>query len=653
MDDAETDRSLGMGCPMARRDFLGGIALGLGALAAGGVPAAADTAFAAGGFPQDRPGYDPPALEGLRGSGPGSFEIAHDVRDGDFAALHERAVATGEHYDLVVVGAGISGLAAAHFYRRRHPNARILILDNHDDLGGHAKRNEFVVDGELLLANGGTYAIESPFPYAPPARELLAELGIDPPALAKRDDRPEIYAGLGGAVFFDRATFGADRLVTKIPGGFADDAPQASAAAWRAWLAKTPLPAHARAAVLRVETSRTDPYPGLDSSAKKEKLSRISYERFIVEAHGADARTIAFYKTRTHDLFGVGIDAVTALDCWGLGFAGFGGLGLAPGPYSRMGFTAMGSATPGQPPYEFHFPDGNATIARGLVRRLVPGSLAGTTPESLVLAKLAYRALDRPENAVRIRLSSTVVAVRHRGDPATATAVDVTYSRFGTAYGVRASNVVMATYNMLVPFVVPELPAPQREALRYGAKVPLVYTVVAIRNWLAFHRLGVKFISAPGMFHPQVRLDDPVDIGDYRSSANPNEPVLVRMLRTPCRPGLSERDQHRVGRADLLATSFETFEREVRDQLGRMLGPAGFDPARDIAGITVNRWPHGYAYEYNPLWDPDGFFDGGPTPNELARRRFGRIAIANSDAAAAAYTDQAIDQAYRAVADLG
>jgi len=217
---------------------------------------------------------------------------------------------------------------------------------------------------------------------------------------------------------------------------------------------------------------------------------------------------------------------------------------------------------------------------------------------------------------------------------------------------VQAGRVVMASYNMMVPFVMPQLPRPQREALRYGAKVPLVYSVVAIRNWRAFATLGVKFVSTPGMFHSQLRLDDPVDIGDYRSSAHPDEPVLVRMLRTPCAPGLSEREQHRVGRANLLATPYVTFERTIRDQLDRVLGPAGFDATRDIAGITVNRWPHGYAYEYNPLWDPESFFDGGETPNELARRRFGRIAIANSDAAAAAYTDQAIEQAARAVRDL-
>ena len=154
------------------------------------------------------------------------------------------------------------------------------------------------------------------------------------------------------------------------------------------------------------------------------------------------------------------------------------------------------------------------------------------------------------------------------------------------------------------------------------------------------------------MYHSSVELDEPVDIGAYRASRTPDDPVVVRMLRTPCSPGLSEREQHRAGRTELLQTPFSAFERNIRDQLARVLGGGGFDPARDIAAITVNRWPHGYAYEYNPLWDPDSFFTGGVTPNIIARRRFGRIAIANSDAAAAAYTDQAIDQAYRAVREL-
>ncbi len=210
----------------------------------------------------------------------------------------------------------------------------------------------------------------------------------------------------------------------------------------------------------------------------------------------------------------------------------------------------------------------------------------------------------------------------------------------------------MASWNMMIPYLIPALPADQKDALHYGVKVPLVYTRVAIRNWQAFVRLGVRGIETPGMYHSSIELDEPVDVGAYRASRTPAEPIVVRMLRTPCSPGLSERDQHRAGRAELLRTPFATFERNIRDQLARVLGPGGFDPVRDISAITVNRWPHGYAYEYNPLWDPDSFFAGGITPNVIARRRFGRVTIANSDAAAAAYTDQAIDQAYRAVHEL-
>jgi spermidine dehydrogenase len=208
----------------------------------------------------------------------------------------------------------------------------------------------------------------------------------------------------------------------------------------------------------------------------------------------------------------------------------------------------------------------------------------------------------------------------------------------------------MACWNMMIPYLCPELPPAQKDALHYGVKVPLVYTSVAIRNWQAFKKLGVSFVRCPGMYHYQLNLDLPVDIGEYKASKNPDEPILVRMERTPCLPGLPERDQHRAGRGDLLSTSFETFERNIRDQLGRALSGGGFDPARDIDAITVNRWPHGYAYEYNPLFDPD--WPEGERPCDIARKRFGRIAIANSDAGAAAYTDSAIDQAYRAVEEL-
>jgi len=638
---------LGMGCPIARRDFLNGVAIAAGAVAAAGLPTLAQ---AASRFPQDEAGYYPPARAGLRGSHDGSFTVAHELRDGTFVA--GSAVQTHEAYDLVVVGAGIGGLAAAHFYLKEHPAARILILENHDDFGGHARRNEFHLDGRLMLANGGTYAIESPVPYSAVARGLLTELGIAPVALAKDCDRPDFYRGLGAAVFFDKETFGEDRLVAGLPADDAAVGGAASAQAWAAFLKRAPLSEAVKRDIARFQGASVDYLPGLTSDEKKERLSRLSYRDYLLNVARVEAGVVPFYQTRTHDLFGVGIDGVSALDCWGLDFPGFAGLNLAPGPYPRMGFTPKGWAIPNAPPYTFHFPDGNASIARLLVRALLPHALPGTTVEDVVTARADYGRLDQAGSPVRIRLSSTVVHVRHRGDPSTAREVDVFYERADRRYAVRAAGVVMAGWNMMLPYVVPELPPEQKTALRYGKKVPLVYTVVALRNWQAFRRLGVARIDTPGMFHVNVRLDDPVDIGTYASARSATEPVLVRMLRTPCKPGLSERDQHAAGRYELLGQSFEYFERKIRDQLARVLGPGGFDPARDISAITVNRWPHGYAYEYNPLWDPDSFFDGGTTPNEIARRRFGRIAIANADAAAAAYTDQAIDQAYRAVGEL-
>jgi spermidine dehydrogenase len=236
------------------------------------------------------------------------------------------------------------------------------------------------------------------------------------------------------------------------------------------------------------------------------------------------------------------------------------------------------------------------------------------------------------------------------GDPASAKEVEVTYGREKKAYTVRGKGAVLACWNMVIPYLCEELPAKQKEALHYGVKVPLVYTVVAIKNWRSFHKLGIHTAHCPGMFHSAVNLDLPVSIGEYKCPHSPEEPILVRMLRTPCQPGLSARDQQRAGHYELLATSFETFERNIRDQLARVLGEGGFDPARDIEAMTVNRWPHGYAYEYNPLWDPD--WPQGERPCDIARQRHGRITIANSDAAAAAYTDQAIDQGSRAVQEL-
>jgi spermidine dehydrogenase len=647
MSESKNDKQLGMDRPIARRDFLNGVAMSVGAsLASGAVPALAWMAEGGQKYAQDEPGYYPPTLTGMRGSHPGSFEAAHSDRDGTFWAHAGTPVNTGETYDLIVVGGGISGLAAAYFHRKQNPSARVLILDNHDDFGGHAKRNEFHIDGHTLLANGGTVSIESPFPYSKEARGLMDDLGIEPAKFEEDFDDSRVYKGLKSAYFFDKETFGTDRLVVGGPAPYG----RQGSVSWPDFLAKTPLSATVQKDIVRVQEDKVDYLPGLTSDAKKDKLSRMSYKDFLLKLVKVDPGVIPFYQTRTHGLFGTGIDAVSALDCWGLHFPGFQGMSLAEGPYPRMGFTAMGAATPEKEPYHFHYPDGNASIARALVRRMIPDAAPGNTAIDIVTAKFDYSKLDQARSPVRIRLSSTAVRVRHLGDPASAKEVEVAYARENKVYTARTKGTVLACWNMMIPYLCPELPDAQKEALKFGAKVPLVYSVVAVRNWKSFAKLGIQRVSSPGMYHTGVGLDQAVSMGDYRCSQKPEEPILLRMTRTPCSPGLSERDQHRVGRGQLLTTSFEIFERNIRDQLARILSPGGFDPAADIAAITVNRWPHGYAYEYNPLWDPD--WPVGQRPCDIARKRFGRITIANSDAAAAAYTDQAIDQAYRAVSEL-
>ena len=640
-----SDRKLGMDRDITRRDFLNGVALGTGgAMAESMFPGLAWEASPIAA--QDRPNYYPPALTGLRGSHPGSFEAAHMVRDGRIPGKGATPADTKETYDLVIVGGGISGLAAAHFWRAKDRSARILILENHDDFGGHAKRNELRANGRMLLANGGTWAIESPFPYSKVARGLMDELGIDPASLAKKCYRKDVYKDLGNGVFFDKQTFGADRLVTHLPGSPLGDG---SVDEWKAFLQKTPLAPEVQQDIVRLETDSVDYLAGLTSDQKKDKLSRVSYKNYLLDIVKVHAATIPYYQTRTHGLFGVGIDAVPALDCWVLFQPGFKGLGLQPGPHPRMGYTPMGFASPKEP-YEFHFPDGNATIARLLVRKLIPSAAGGRDAEDVVMARFDYSQLDKPDSPVRIRLSSTVVSARHAGSPGEAKQVDVSYVRDRQLSSVHGRNVILASWNMMVPYLCPELPEKQKEALRYGVKVPLVYTAVAIRNREAFEKLGVQNISCPGMYHNQMNLDLCVDIGGYESPKKSADPILVRMERTPCLPGLPERDQHRAGRGDLLSTSFETFERNIRDQFVRVLSGGGFDPADDITAITVNRWPHGYTYEYNYLFDP--VWPKGESPCEIGRKRFGRIAIANSDAGAAAYTDQAMDQAWRAVEEL-
>ena len=594
-------------------------------------PAAAQTAATAQ-EPQNLADYYPPVKTGMRGTHPGAFEAAHLLRDGAQPVVIEDS---GEEYDLIIVGAGISGLSAAWLYRQQRPAARILILDNHDDFGGHAKRNEFHVDGELLLMNGGTLSIQSPRPYSKVADDLLRSVGIDARDLDRRMLKKQFYEehGLHNGLFFDQASFGRDAMVRHVDGQ-----------SWLAALAHAPLSPQAKKDIARIEEAQIDYLPGLNSAQKKEKLSAMSYLDFLTHIVKADPDALRAYQQRTHGEFCIGIDAVSALDCWGLGLPGFQGLGLSPGAIPRMGPTCAGFADTGGS-VDVHLPDGGASVARAVVRKLIPAAIPGQHIDDLVTARADYARLDQSDSATRIRLNAIVVAATNTGGK-----VRVDYVSAGRGVSVHGRQCIMACWNMVIPYLCPDLPEAQKAAMKSLVKAPLVYCSVVLKNWQAFKKLGVAHIHTANAFFSDIWLNEALAIGSYRTPRSPGQPMVIHMVHTPCARGLDGTQQLRAGRAKILATSLEMFESQIRSQLDAMLGPAGFNSSVDILAMTVNRWPHGYAYEYDPMLGPPD--EPGSEPYVIARARFGAIAIANSDSGGQAYMDSAIDQAHRAVQEL-
>jgi spermidine dehydrogenase len=649
MSDKDRDRELGMEREITRRDFLNGVSIAVGASLGTSLVGANSTWLEAFGIPQSPfapekdPNYYPPAKTGLRGAHDGSWEVAHELRDGgDDTKAWANPVDDAESYDLIIVGGGISGLASAYFYRKfAGPQSKILILDNHDDFGGHAKRNEFQAGNRMLLGYGGTQSIEAPGNYSQESIGLLKELGIDVSRFHKYYDQTLFDSmHLTEAVFFDKETFGTDRLVPqKGLHYFGVDFTLEN-------VAQLPITESARKDLLRLQHAKVDYMPDLTPEQKKTKLIKTSYKDFLLQYVKVHPDVVKIFQTSTHDIYAIGIDAVSANDCAEEGFPGFEGMNLpkdnAENPEKDE-------------PYIFHFPDGNASIARMLVRSLVPESIPGNTMEDIVTARVNYARLDDPSSPIRIRLNSTAVKVKHVGDPDSdikaAKEVAVTYVRDGKARRGRAANCILACYNMVIPYLCPEMSDKQKEALAYCVKMPLVYTNVQISNWRAFQKLGLSAVYAPGACFSNITLDFPVSMGNYHYPSSPDESCLLHLLHVPCKPGANCKDQYRAGRWQLVSTPFETYERQVRNELGRVLSAGGFDPARDIEAITVNRWPHGYAYEYNELFEPIDR-PKSERPCVIGRQPFGRIKIANSDADGHAYTNTAIDQGYRAVREI-
>ncbi|MDZ4730419.1 MAG: NAD(P)-binding protein [Xanthomonadales bacterium] len=641
------DKELGMFRPINRRQFCQGTAVALGASLAPWAQGITVTGEFVGS-PEITSAYYPPAIEGLRGAHVGAFEVAHGVvRE---AKRWNSGTDTGEgEFDLVIIGAGLSGLSAAWFYHQQKPAARILLLDNHDDFGGHAKRNEYSLkDGQTMIGYGGSQSIDTPSSYSPEAMGLLRGIGIDVQKFYQAYDR-DLYnnMNLQTAWWLDQQHFGSDRLVKDIPLGWSASSEE-TPEQLRHFAEQVSSSSDDVAAWMRILTSEEDFLAGKTSAGKVAYLRSLSYTDYLQQYFAATESVLQLMYPLTSGLWGCGLDALSAREAMDMGFPGFDGLKVdleTDDPYYKI---------EEEEPYIFHFPDGNASIARMLVRQLVPATAPGNSMEDIVTAKFDYTALDRPSQPVKIRLNSTAVQVQHLGgndgDLKSAKAVAVRYVKAGAAHDVRARDVIFAGYSAMIPHICPEFPAAQTQAFATQVKIPLLYANMLVRNWQPFVKLGVNGIRFPGGLMDSVVLDFPVSLGDYHFHDSPDQPAILHWTYVPISPGqgLDARTQNKLGRHKMLELSFADYERAMRQQAADALATGGFDPARDILGITVNRWPHGYAYEYNDLVDPPDWsrYKG---PHIEARQPFGRVSIAGSDSEAFAYVNGAIDAAWRAV----
>ncbi|MCH8855362.1 MAG: NAD(P)-binding protein [Proteobacteria bacterium] len=605
---------------ISRRDFLNGTLLGLAS------PLAA-------------------AQAGFQGQSLELAAAAHRLRDNP-AAYRDAIVEVDDQIeDLVVVGAGISGLTGAYLFNRHAGRpVRILVLEALDQLGGHARRNEFVSrSGKRLVGYGGSQSLDTPSFFSPAARGLLDELGIDLSRFHQYFDKG--WAARHGVdregIYFGREAWGEPRLVVRGE----DDGPAS-------WLAQSPMSARAQADLVRLQTSAFHgPMTRLKQKGLRDRLARTTYQAFLTQQWRVDPALLMYYRSATLAYFGVGIDAVSALDAWAAGLPGFDGLDIGDAVDPRNSPSAR-QLKAGEDEYIYHFPDGNASVARALVRAMRPALLPGEGMETLSSATLDQAALDDPAAAIRLRLQATVVGLRHLGEPSRAELVELKYvDASGCLRAVHARQVLLANWHRVIARLTDELPAAQVHALNDQVKIPLLYGTVLLSNWRAWQKAGVRSFSNPGGFWDEVALDFPVSIGPLKFPESPDEPMLLHLSKVVVPgDGSSARQQAAAGRAQLMGWSFQALESGITELLQGALGAHGFDARSDIEAITVNRWSHGYTYEYMRPWD--AYWPAGPLPAWQARRGWGRVAIANSDSGAYAYAHSAIDQATRAVQEL-
>ncbi len=577
------------------------------------------------------PSYYPPARTGLRGSHPGSNDTAHALA---WAGRSDWGPTTllPEIYDLVVVGGGLSGLAAAYFYQQQHgTDKKVLILDNHDDFGGHARRNEHTINGDTRISYGGSQTLVKPNHADEIVRNLLEDIGIDldrfktayDMGFFKRND-------LGAVTYFNKEVFGEDKVVQHPYCNYPNyvEGLQGAKVSNEEAAQQAPLSDKGKEQLLRVLNGGLHTLD-VPEEELRDYIRSHSYFDYLKDTLGVDdPGVLRMARPSGLDWANTGTDLMsiaTAKRCGALGFA-------PVAIYDEDN------------PYIHHFPDGNAGVARALVKKLIPDVAKGNNAEELVLARFNYAGLDKSSNVVRIRLNSTVVNVKHGGDgdPMNASDVFVNYINDNTSYQVVSKSVVMACYNMIIPHIVSGLPEKQAAALKLQGKSPLQYTTVGLRNWRAMKEQGIGVAMSPGNMHQAVLMDFPVSMGGYEYTKTPDDPCVIQMISCPYgKVGAPRLEQFREARYRMLGLQFADYEQEIRSHLSGMFPRELFDFDRDVASISVNRWAHGYS-------------NGGPGDStQIGRQPFGRITIANSDSAPGADAKTAMMMAHRAVNELG
>jgi len=642
-----SEKSLGMDSSITRRDFLGATLLASGAqLLSPFSPAqllAKQPYTALPGSTEDWNGYG--GVGEYADSNGNTWEVlraGHKLRDANPSAFLKDAADTGELYDCVVVGGGISGLAAAAlFLRQARPGSKCLVLENHPIFGGEARQNEFDVDGYRVVAHQGSAIYFVPYP-----RSFLADfydaIGLHEPRLSY-----QAWGGSGAAMTIGRTPYDSAGMSTGQygfwfgPKFIANDSEISSGK----WLidpvgrkfAGAPVNDAARAELLHwysggaADHSKFAP-PQYEGDEVSRSLDAITLEDHYIQRFGLTREFIRKYLSP--DLgggSGLGADALCAFSEYAADLLH---------PYEKKGEAVQ------------MFPGGNTTIARLIVKALIPAAFAGDpSPDGVTRNAINFAAIDRAESKSRIRLGSTVLHVSHEGDPASADSLQLIYEKDGKLLRVRARSAVMAGGNWTTKHIIADLPSAQKIAYSQFFRSPCVMANIAVRNWRFLAKLGISgcrwFGGDIGNYFELRRM---ALVGDVPPQITPDSPVVLTVKILFSYPGLSTETQGHRGRGELLATSFREYERRIRNQFSQMFSHVGFDAQRDIAGIVLNRWGHAY------LSPQPGFFfgiGGKPAPREVLRAApFGRITFANTDLAGAMDHRFSILEARRAVSQL-